>query len=307
MTDGDRPLHQLGGPCLVGHLLSDDPQIDRVLDPVRDLSDAERDALVAAADLIDRLTIKNPYFALERAHQRWADTFIRCRNAATAPTTLATERLLHHDLPSAVNGVLSEFRGFVDRVDRWIGDALGVAARDAVRQQASAEYDASFDYRVASNLRNTAQHRASVVAVSLSSSEIAPGVVVDDLRVTVAPGAVDHKWQARVRAEVEARDGEPIDVVDMLKGVMRSCERIVARLLLEAEPATAPVVRLVLDAVDEVRRVTGDPAAAASVLHDDVVERPDGSLHGKLHLAHMRGDRAANLADMTAAAHALLD
>lgn len=93
--------------------------------------------------------------------------------------------------------------------------------------------------------------------------------------------------------------------MDLLKGLMRSCERIVGRLLLVAEHQSSPAVRLVLCVSDEVRVVTGDPAAAVSIMNDELAERPDGTLHGKLPLAALRRDRAVNLADMTQAASAL--
>ena len=306
MREISLPRHESGSPWLVAHLLSDDPTVDRVIAPVRDLTPHECEALVEAAELIDRLTMSNPYFSVERAHERWMRTLDLCRDAVGRnEQSLETERMIRHDLPSAVSGVLSEFRAFVDHVDRWARTSIGDEARSMVKAQTREEYDGRFEYRLASNLRNTAQHRASVVAVVTSSTEIEPGLVRHDLSVTVAPDVVDSKWQSRVRAEFEALS-EPIDLVQLLGELMRSCERIVCRLLLVAAPRAAVATRLVIDTVDEVRIAMDDPGAAASIMHDDLSEQSDGSIHGQLRLTHLRRDRAVNLQEMTGVAESLL-
>src|SRR4051812_10481061 len=299
VTRGQRAEHAPGGPGLVAHLLSDDPMVDRVLDVVRDLTEEERDALVAAGRVVDELTTGNPFFALERTYARWLTTYHDCWDLIDDVGEMQAERAIRHDLPSAVNAVLFEFRAFVDQIDHWAHETLDAEGRAAVVAQTQTEYGGSFPYRLACNLRNTAQHRASVVAVTSRNREVAPGQIESDLAVSVARDVVDNKWQPRVRREF-AEANHPISVHELLRDLMQSCERIVARLLITAEQHAHPAISRILAATAEVRRMTEDDGAVASVMIDEMKARPDGSMYGDMRLTHLRHDHATSLDNMIA-------
>lgn len=301
------PYHEPGRPCLVGVLLSDDSEVSRIIHPVRDLTEEHCGELLAATKLVSQLTLGNPYFALARAHERWAALVGRCYELLDEEYSDELEAALDHELSARFDGVLFSFRAFIDHSDNWAKDNLTASSRAAIKKQTSTEYDNFFEYRLAWNLRNTAQHAATVLAVSQSSKELATGGVAHTLELLIAANIPTENWQPRVRQEFQALQGQPINAIDVLQCLMGSCERIVARLLIEAEPVVLPALDVVLPAIEEVRSATGDEHAAIAVLDETLTQDDEGLWGGPMKMAPVRADYSYSLVDMLRAAHRLLD
>ena len=304
MPEATRPDMSQGQWCLAAVLAGAaqaSPEAHLVLDPIREIGDDERNSLLDSLRLIDELTINSPYFALKAAFDRWVMTFHGAQEVLEETGRLG-DGVVTHDVPAAVEGTLAAFRAFIDHTEHWLAGRFGDESMEmqAFRDQQKAEYDGHLEYRLAVNLRNTAQHQEPVVAVLTSNTEVAPGNVTDHLRVQMRGNLSTKKWNAAVRTEVSGLT-EPIDMVQVLNQVMQCGERLFARVLLLTERISKPAVDEVLSVAAEVRAAVGTEDCAPTLARTEMSTRRDGSIFGQIHQMEILPYRAANLTENIAA------
>jgi hypothetical protein len=217
---------------------------------VRPLTDAEAAEALRANSLVHSVTTaRSPYGKFEAR----LDAFEQGVSDAIASMESGPLQRPDPPLDQRFSDVLHAFKVFLDHTPHRLRKAFGKSspAETAFREACGAEYDHAFEYRLAYNLRNEAEHRTDVLSVNYAKSIGTPARVRAVIANDVIENAIrDTKWQARVRRELKDRVG-PIGAPDLLV-VLRGCvQRIYFRTLLaqrrEIEEAIATSERLAQD------------------------------------------------------------
>lgn len=164
----------------------------------------------------------------------------------------AADRLPGESLSERFNNVLHAFKIFLEHTPSDLRKRYGegsVAETEFVAA-CTAEYDASFDYRLACNLRNEVEHKRDVVDVSYSAQRVSLDVVERHLNMTISDAILDDPvlrgWQAPVRTELRAHS-RPIVADAVMHSLRLSVGRILARTLLAQRVGIDAAIELVRD------------------------------------------------------------
>jgi hypothetical protein len=152
---------------------------------------------------------------------------------------------------------LNQYKRFLDRTPKALrkhfGDASG--ADTAFTAACRTEYDSSFDYRLAYNLRNETEHSQDVLTVNFSVLVLPNGKVDRQVSTTVSDDVLDAaldstRWQASVRRELRSRP-RPIRGDSILKRLHTSIDTAFNQALLSQRTAIQGAVARIRALADE--------------------------------------------------------
>ncbi len=212
------------------------------------LLDADEEArILAGAALLHRLT-NSPHNRLEDKFKAFFSVLEEAKEA------LSKRDAKPPDLREAFAETLTAFRVYLNHMPPWFREEHGKDSEvERVWKRAcSEEYDRSFDYRVAYNLRNESDHRSDVVDVRLSARVTGPQSSERRVSITLRDDVLDRaiadgRWQARIRQELRTHP-RPVIADDLLRSLYRSVDRILARTLLAQQQSIEDSIQTVRSA-----------------------------------------------------------
>jgi hypothetical protein len=198
---------------------------------IRVLEELESERVLAAAELLHR-QVNSPY---NRLNDKFTALFA---GIDQAKEVFASRGGKPPDLRDRFAEALTAFRIYLNHIPPWLREQHGEhsAVEAAWKRACAEEYDRSFEYRLAYNLRNESDHRSNVIDVTFKARVTGPQSAVRQVTVSLNEevlnrAASDQHWQARVREELRTHP-RPIHADELMRSVYASLQRILAKTIL---------------------------------------------------------------------------
>ncbi len=198
---------------------------------IRTITTEDSLGLVAAEELLVRMTLASGVAAVQRATQYLNEEITRLEKLAAEG--LRPPELNDYRLQREFKAWLSEFRSLDDRTSAWLSGRFGQQSDVYQRFKAllSTEFDNNFAYRLCCALRNVSEHRADVINAARLDVSVAaePGkpqrrvrLQIDGSKLVAESGT---KMRAATRDELSGTLGL-LEVEGLVRATLMSCEHV---------------------------------------------------------------------------------